>query len=589
MKTFINKYIKKSGLCLALALPLATGFMASCSDEHMEIVNTDPSKSPIINPNSQLTTCLLQTYGDFSMMDTYRSYITGFTQHFAGAWNVTNYAGSVHAQDDQSRLVWDRFYTVAIKNLVDAIKNTEESGKLNLNAVLRIHKVYLMSVLTDIYGDIPCSEAGKGYTEGIANPKYDKQQDIYNWFFTELDSCVNQLDKGTDRITGDVTNFDGDTKAWQRYANSLRLRFAMRISDVEPEKAKKEFEKALNDAHGYIVKPSEDAFVRYSDQAFTLYKGAEEYDFRVNALGEILYGQDPTSPTFVSSTFVNLMEKTGDPRMYRICRHYVNPKRSEIKPDREGNHDLTDDVVAYLKRNNMKEPACNPGAAWYTDWVNAPSLSEIPSLAKLVEQDPEAGYNTGNFDARMLRPALNIDFEMPDRPGFLITSAEVNFLKAEAKTKGWTVDGSAEALYEQGVKESMEILNDYYLTNSEKISDEEINTFIAANPLGSNPKETINTQAWILHMMNPSEAWANLRRSDYPVMQNRANFKTHDGFTYDDADLSTPTRLKYPMLEGKYNTVNYNDAIQRLGGTDNWHKRMWWDAKDVNVDAPTKK
>jgi hypothetical protein len=135
----------------------------------------------------------------------------------------------------------------------------------------------------------------------------------------------------------------------------------------------------------------------------------------------------------------------------------------------------------------------------------------------------------------------------------------------------------------------MEILNDYYLTNSEKISDEEINTFIAANPLGSNPKETINTQAWILHMMNPSEAWANLRRSDYPVMQNRANFKTHDGFTYDDADLSTPTRLKYPMLEGKYNTVNYNEAIQRLGGADNWHKRMWWDANDVNVDAPTKK
>jgi hypothetical protein len=283
------------------------------------------------------------------------------------------------------------------------------------------------------------------------------------------------------------------------------------------------------------------------------------------------------------------MEKTGDPRMYRICRHYVNPKRSEIKPDREGNHDLTDDVIAYFKRNNMKEPACNPGAAWYTDWVNAPSLSEIPTLAKLVEQDPEAGYNTGNFDVRMLRPALNIDFEMPDRPGFLITSAEVNFLKAEAKTKGWAVAGSAEALYEQGVKESMEILNDYYLTNSEKISDEEINTFIAANPLGSNPKETINTQAWILHMMNPSEAWANLRRSDYPVMQNRANFKTHDGFTYDDADLSTPTRLKYPMLEGKYNTVNYNEAIQRLGGADNWHKRMWWDANDVNVDAPTKK
>ena len=84
----------------------------------MENINTDNTKTTSIDPNAQLTTCQLQTYGDFGLMDTYRSYITGFTQHFAGGWNVSNYAGAVHAQDDQMRLVWDQFYSVAIKNMV---------------------------------------------------------------------------------------------------------------------------------------------------------------------------------------------------------------------------------------------------------------------------------------------------------------------------------------------------------------------------------------------------------------------------------------------------------------------------------------
>ena len=99
---------------------------------------------------------------------------------------------------------------------------------------------------------------------------------------------------GTDRITGDVTSLAGNTDAWKRYANSLRMRYAMRISDVLPEKAKKEFEDALIAEGGYIDAAAEDAYVVYIDGPFTLYEGANELDFRVNALGEILYGQDPT-------------------------------------------------------------------------------------------------------------------------------------------------------------------------------------------------------------------------------------------------------------------------------------------------------
>lgn len=175
-------------------------------------------------------------------MDTYRNYITGFTQHFAGGWNVTNYAGAVHFEDDISRRIWDRYYEVSIKNLVDAIHNSED--RTNLNAALRIHRVFLTSVLADTYGDVPCSEAGLGFIEGIATPKYDTVEELYDWFFTELEACEQQLGTGTDRITGDVTSMGGEVAKWKKYANSLRMRYAMRISDVNPTKAQQEFEKA---------------------------------------------------------------------------------------------------------------------------------------------------------------------------------------------------------------------------------------------------------------------------------------------------------------------------------------------------------
>ena len=581
------KHILAAGLVCCGMAPALT----SCSDSYMEEVNTDETKASQIAPSAQLTTALLQTYGDFGLMDTYRSYITGFTQHFAGGWNVTNYAGSVHADDDQMRLVWDQFYSVGIKNIVDAIANSEDMP--NTNAALRIHRVLMMSILTDIYGDLPCKDAGLGFISGVGTPSYDRQEDIYNFFFDELAACAAQLGTGSDRIGGDVTSLKGDPAAWRRYANSLRLRFAMRISEVNPAKAQQEFEKALADNGGYIRTAADDAYIIYTDGAFTLYDGSRDLDFRVNALGEILYGQDPTSPTFVSSTLFNILNNSGDPRLYRICRHYLNTKRAETKPDREWNVDVTDEVLAYLQRTGDTEHPNNPGAAWYNDWVNAPANSEIPTLDNLVRLYPEAGFDGSNYPARMMRPFLSIDFEMPDRPGTLINSAEIEFLLAEAKLNGWNVGGTVEDHFRAGVKASIRWMNDHYLQAADKVSDAETETFIdalVANELASNAKEAINTQAWILHMMNPSEAWANLRRSDYPTLQDRTQLAKFDGFTYDDNNLQTPTRLRYPILENQYNSKNYNEAIQRIGSVnekgeyvDDWHKRLWWDVADIHV------
>lgn len=554
----------------------------ACSDADMTETNTDDTKASTLDPNNQLTTALLQTYGDFSLMDTYRSYITGFTQYYAGGWNVTNYAGSVFSSDGQSKLLWDRYYAIAVKNLVDAISRCED--KPNTLAALRIHRAYIMTILTDTYGDVPCLDAGKGYTEGVDFPKYDKQEDIYNWLFQELTESVALLGTGNDVITGDVTSLGKNTDAWKRYANSLRMRLAMRISDVNPEKARQEFEAAYN--AGCILNAEDNAYVIHLNSPFTLYDGAADLDFRANALGEILYGQDPTSPTLVCATLFNALNETADPRLYRICRYLIHTTRSQT--DTSGNFDVTDEVRDWFAAADKDPVPCLVGQAWWTDWQTAPSTSEIPTLAKLVEQYPEKGYDGNNFPARMIRPSLNPALQAANCPGILMTSAEVHFLLAEAALKGWTVDGSKESHYEAGVRDAMHMLNNYY--DIQKISEDEINIYLSENGLGDNPKEAINYQAWILHLTNPSEGWANLRRSDYPALMDRRTIaKEPQSFTYNDNNLQTPTRLQYPNMEQSYNHEHWKEAVDRLGGSDNWHALLWWDKAEQNFyDAPKK-
>lgn len=549
--------------------------LCACSDAYMEDINTDDSKANTIDPNTQLTTALLQTYGDFSLMDTYRSYITGFTQYYAGGWNVSNYAGSVYPKDSEMSHVWSRYYSIGIKNLVDAIHRSEDMP--NTNAALRIHRAYMMAVLSDIYGDIPCTEAGMSYINGNANPKYDTQKEVYDFIFSELKACAAQLGTGTDVISGDVTSLGGDADAWKKYANTLRLRYAMRISDVAPEKAREEFESALKADGGIISSAADDAYVKYIDSPFTLYDGANDLDFRANALGEMIYGQDPESPSFVCSTLFKYMQSMNDPRLYRVARCYIHTTRSQT--DTSGNFDVTDEVMAWGERGGTGIVPCNVGDAWWNEWVNGPASEEIPTLASLVKLYPDKGYDKNNYPARMLRPTIAVAFCNADCPGILITSAEVEFLLAEAASKGWNVPGDANGHYEAGIRASMQMLNSYYDIVT-KITDEEIDEYIALNPLGDNPREAINTQAWILHLTNPSEGWANLRRSDYPALADRTLLPVRGDFPHEDPNMQTPVRLRYPLLEAKYNSVNYTEAVKRIGGNDNWHTRVWWDTAE---------
>lgn len=275
----------------------------------------------------------------------------------------------------------------------------------------------------------------------------------------------------------------------------------------------------------------------------------------------------------------------NDPRLYRIARCYLHTTRSQTGTS--GNIDVTDEVIAWGERGGSGIVPCNVGDAWWSDWISAPDNYEIPTLDELAKAYPEKGYDKNNYPARMLRPTIAVAFCNADCPGILMTSAEVKFLLAEAASKGWSVPGDADSHYQAGIRASMKLLNDHYELVS-RISDAEVDQYIADNPLGSNPRESINTQAWILHLANPSEGWANLRRADYPALADRTLLPVRGDFPHEDPNMQTPTRLRYPLLEAKYNSVNYKDAVDRMGGKDDWHNRVWWDTAEQNfVDINT--
>ena len=556
--------MRKIKTFIILSAALLAGISSSCSDSYMEDLNTDKSKANSIDPNAQLTTAELQTYGDLGMVEIYRNYLYAFTQQLMGCWNTTNYGGRHTVDNNEMGRIWTSFYPKPIKNLTDAIHRSAEDGnRKNINAILRIYRVYMMSVITDIYGDAPYSEAGLGYLKEIYNPKYDTQEDIYNDFFTELKDAASALDAANDRITGDVI-YNGDVAKWIKLANSLRLRYAMRISDVAPEKARKEFEDALASEGGVLTSGSDDALIKYMDISFSF--GQDSYtDYRGNALSQLLFGNDPANnPSYLCSTFFNQLYNTKDPRTFMIARFYYDGLMSQTSPDNR--IDLTDEITG----KGIAMNPCQPGAFSYDPWPQGYDSDMMKEIAKI---NPSVETTM----ARETEPKLANNFLRGDNPGVVMTCAEVNLLLAEASLKKWNTGGTVEGFYSKGVRAAMDFLADNY--GYDRISDNDFNAYIADNGIGhteQQAKAAINTQAWILHFTNPAECWANVRRSGYPRLKSPAEY----GFgQYLTGGKDIPVRLCYPTLESSYNKPGYDEALKRMGGKDSWNTHVWWDVE----------
>ena len=551
----------------------AAGILASCSDKIYEEINTDPTKADHVNPASQLTYAELQMYGDMNYVDVHRLYVYAFTQQLMGCWNTTNYGGQHRMDDNEMSRPWNNLYPGAIRNLTDAIAETEDDPELvNINSALRIFRVYTGALLADYYGDVPFKEAGLAYLTGNSQPKYDTQEELYRSFFTELKSAAQLFDINAEQISSDPI-FGGNIEAWKAFANSLRLRYAMRVSDILPDLAKEEFNAAIAD--GVMSSAADNACVQHMNVSYSF--GQESYrDFRGNALSKYFYGNDPANnPSYICKTLWEQLYNNNDPRTTLLCRFYIDDFMSLSSAD--GRIDMTDAVIATQEAN----PATNviyliaPGEFSWDNWPSYPDIPGSPLAEQMASvQAMHPGYNPGN-NPRWLMPKLANNFLRSDNPGVIMTYAEVCFLRAEASVLGWTGD-DAKALYEEGIREAMNLLSDYYGCTA--ITDAEYAAYIAEpaiafGAVASQQKSQINTQAWILHFHNPAECWSNLRRSDYPHLtppDPAGKNPLIDG-------NEIPVRLCYPQKEETYSKEAYEEAKARVPGGYSWHARLWWD------------
>lgn len=157
-----------------------------------------------------------------------------------------------------------------LQTIIDLNTNEETKALAALDgsngsqiAIARILKAYRFSLLTDRYGDIPYFDALKGNTQ----PAFDKQSDIYDDLFKELDEAVAQFDPTGGAIVGDII-YDGDITKWQKFANSYRIILALRVSKVNPTLGAQQFNDALNSPGGIFASNDDNAVIHYPGSPF---------------------------------------------------------------------------------------------------------------------------------------------------------------------------------------------------------------------------------------------------------------------------------------------------------------------------------
>lgn len=189
-------------------------------------------------------------------------------------------------------------------------------------------------------------------------------------------------------------------------------------------------------------------------------------------------------------------------------------------------------------------------SATIIDFQLATNDPRLPNMFSLNNAGIYQGWWNGNSNTGV--SSIGDPYLSPTLPAYLLSYAELEFLKAEAAQKGY-VSGSASDYYNAGISASFDV---------NEVSD---NGYIASNSLGSNALQQIGIQKWLALFTQGIEAWTEYRRSGYPILYVSASASLNE----------IPSRLNYPYNEPSSNTANYNAAVQSQG-EDNLTTKMWW-------------
>lgn len=505
-------------------------FLFSCTKQFVKI-NTNPATydQENFNPNYLLTNAELSYAGQSSViMRTGMIYCAPLIQGFATTSNYT--MGDKYTYlEDYIAAYWNDAYPKHIKYLTDIVARVQDKSEFNnLLQISRILRAAAFQRMTDFYGDVPYSEAGLGYYQGILNPKYDKQEFIYLDMMEEVEDAVAKLNPSGDLVPGDII-YNGNVEKWARFGNSLILRMAMRLTKIDINTSQTWVQKVVgktmnsNDDNALVLGDLAGGTNTYNIWSYLLTAGQDTYYYYYKW----------------SKTFIDQLKKDNDPRLGKlaISRIYLSPQQKTQNP------------------NYVSDPSVQKGMP------NGKDLSHVPGIG--IETDPSytdyPDYSSPSLGMLKL-----------DGPLFILTYGETELLLAEAAER-FGIGGNPEVHYKNGVRAAMTFLKQY--DPSMEITDGEVDTYLAENPYDpSNPFEMINTQYWLhtISMFDFFECWFNWRRSGFP---NLIPVQYPGNVT----NGTIPRRFPYPLIENSLNPENYQVASSSVIGGDSFVGRVWWD------------
>lgn len=501
---------------LPIYLALVTCLFATSCDKGFDELNTNPTAATTVNPAFLLNNAIISA----SHVATTLQYDMSIVQQTVTP-NSGVLTGANFNQDnrDYTQQTWNKYYPNVIRNTKTAIDiASKDPARSNLVNMARIWQAHGFMVLTDTYGDVPYSEAGVGFIDGVTKPKYDAQETIYKDIIKELTAASAALDASKPKENADIL-YQGDVSKWKKLGYSLLLRAGMRLTKVDAALAQATVKAAF--AGGVIEDNANNMVIRHN----------ANYQ---NGIGSILNGTEANN-YYLAAPFVSYLKSNNDPRLGSIAVRYVTAASG---PDQKAANAVIDPKVQI----GMPFGFDNGG-------ISAQATKEgLPSF-----------YAYSQIDKTRLAKQ--------QAPMFLVTNAMNKLYLAEAVQRGWIM-GSAADYFSAGIRAHMEQMALY--DEAAAIPKAAIDTYIAANPLNaSKALEQINTQYWVASFLNGPESFANWRRSGFPKL-------TPNPFPGKSIKGDFINRLTYPNAEISVNGENVKAATSRMGA-DDLDTKVWWD------------
>ena len=350
----------------AASLVIVAWTAAACTDGLTDI-NTNPNAPTDVSARFLLPQAIQSSVRTAFGTSQMASHTGIWAQHFVQIQYPSEEQGQVRASSMEA--FWGGYYAGGLKDTQLVVDKGVESGEPNIEGVGRIWKSWIFHIVTDLWGDVPYSEALAG--EAIAVPVYDAQSTVYDGLFADLARGESLVGSGSTNFgSGDLLYGNNFTR-WRRFANSLRMRLAMRLSEVDPGRARAEFATAF----------AEGGFSSNLDNAFLDYPGSPyENPFYVDYLTRDDHG--------VSETMIDMLVDLNDPRLAL----YAKPAR------RDGQYRGHENGSEHLPPGRSLSFFSRIGEFWRGD-ASAATPSAVMTYAEVLFLQAEAaarGWISGN-------------------------------------------------------------------------------------------------------------------------------------------------------------------------------------------------